>query len=94
MRRLRAQSLPDDGVDVRGTKALARGNIGEAHQGMHESQLPGMIQLEAGNALAVGENRWFGKFAQLTAVDERFQDVLLGIVVVVDDLRHALAEFG
>jgi hypothetical protein len=37
-----------------GTKALARGNIGEAHQGMHDGQLPEMIRLEAGNALAVG----------------------------------------
>jgi hypothetical protein len=61
---------------------------------MHDGQLHGMIQLEAGNALAVGENRWFGEFAQLPAIDECFQDVLLGIVVVVDDLRHSLAEFG
>jgi len=53
-----------------------------------------MIKLQAGNTLAVGENRRFGDFAQLTAIDEYFQDLLLGIVVVVDDLRHSLAYFG
>jgi hypothetical protein len=44
---------------------------------MHDSQLSRMIELEAGDALAVGEDRWLGKLSQLAAVQESLQDVLL-----------------
>ena len=51
-----------------------------------------MIELEAGDALTVGQYGWLGKFPQLAAVYERLQEVLLGVVIVVDDLGHPLAE--
>ena len=34
----------------------------------------------------------FGQFAQLPAIDERLQDILLDVVIVVDDRGHLLAQ--
>ena len=52
-----------------------------------------MIQFQAGDAFAVRQNRGLGQFAQLPAIDERLQYVLLDVVVVVDDRRHLLSQF-
>ena len=59
---------------------------------MHHGELPGVVQLEAGNPPAVAKNRRLGELAQLTAVNECLQDVLLDVVVVVDHGRHSLAQ--
>jgi hypothetical protein len=67
--------------------------MAEADQGVHQRQLPGVAQLQAGDAVAIGKNRGFGQLAQLPAIDERLQDVLLDVVVVVDDRRHLLPKF-
>ena len=40
----------------------------------------------------VGQGGGLSQFLELAAIDESFQDVLLGIVVVVNDLGHALAQ--
>ncbi len=53
-----------------------------------------LIELEAGDAFAVGQARRCGEFAQLPAVDERFDDVLLDREVPVRDGRHGLAQPG
>lgn len=66
--------------------------MGEAHQRVHHGDLPRVIQLETGYPPSVGKNRGLGEFAQLAAIDECFHPVLLDVVVVVDDLRHAVAE--
>jgi hypothetical protein len=52
---------------------------------MHQRQLPGVIQFQARDALAVRKNRGFGQFAQLASIDERFENVLLNVVMVVND---------
>ena len=70
----------------------AGGDIGEAHQSVHQRQLPRVIELEARDALSVGQGGGRSQFLELAAIDESFQDVLLGIVVVVNDLGHALAQ--
>jgi len=48
---------------------------------MHQGKLAGMIELEAGNALATWQRGWFGKLQELSAIHERFQDILLDVVV-------------
>ena len=59
---------------------------------MHHRQLPRVIELKAWDPLSVGQGGGLSQFLELAAIDESFQDVLLGIVVVVNDLGHALAQ--
>jgi hypothetical protein len=57
-------------------EGITGGYVREADEGMHQGELARMIELEAGNAFAIRQTRGFGELAQLSAVDERFQDVL------------------
>ena len=81
------------GIDLRCREGVLRGDMAEADQGVHQRQLPGMIQFQAGDAFAVRQNRGLGQFAQLPPIDECLEDVLLDVVVVVDDRRHLLSQF-
>ena len=53
-----------------------------------------MIELQAGNPFAVGEDRGLAELAKLAAIDEGFQNVLLNVEVIVDDGGKFLSEFG
>jgi hypothetical protein len=53
---------------------------------MHDCQLSRVIELETWYSPSAWENGRLGQFSQLPAVDKGFQNVLLDIVVVVDDL--------
>ena len=66
--------------------------VREAHERVHQGELTGMIELEAGNALAIGQKRGCGQGTKLTAVDEGFYDVLLDVQVGVDDGGHLGAQ--
>ena len=44
-----------------------------------------MIQLQAGEAFAVGQYAGLSELPELTAIDEGFQDVLLDGELVIDD---------
>ena len=61
-------------------------------QRVHQSKLARMIEFQAGYAFAAGKNGRLGELAQLAAVDECLQDVLLNILVVVDDGRELLPQ--
>lgn len=87
-----AQGSECRGVKVLGGELAAGRDIGKTHQRMHHGQLPRVIQLEAGYPSSVGKDRGFGELAQLTAADEGLHHVLLDVVVVVDDLGHAVAQ--
>jgi hypothetical protein len=52
-----------------------------------------MIELEAGNPFAVGEDSGLAELAKLAAIDEGFENVLLNVEVVVDDGGKLLLEF-
>jgi len=75
----------------RSIEAGARRDVGESHEGMHEGQLPGMIELQARDALAGEEHGWFGEVPELATVDERLEDVLLDIEIRVDNAGEPLA---
>ena len=72
-------------------EGITGGDVREADEGMHQGELARMIELEAGNAFAIRQARGFGELAQLSAVDERFRDVLLEGEIAVDDCRYRLA---
>jgi hypothetical protein len=79
-------------VKIGGGKPTVGGNVGEAHQGVHDRELSRGIEFESWYPPSARENGRRRQFPQLTSVDEGFQYVLLDIVVVVDDLRHPLAK--
>jgi hypothetical protein len=41
-------------MDFAGAESVGGGDLGEADQGVHQGQSPGVIQFQAGNTLAVG----------------------------------------
>jgi len=46
--------------------------MAETDQGVHQGQLPRVIQFQAGNPPAIGQNGGLRQLAQLPAVDEGF----------------------
>ena len=82
----RPECIECRGVEIGRGESAVGGDIGEPHQRGHHGELPRVIELETGYPPAVGKNLGLGELAQLTAVDEYFQDILLDVVVVVDDL--------
>jgi hypothetical protein len=66
--------------------------MGEAHEGVHQGELPWVVELEAWDALACRGDGWLGEAAKLAAVDEGLQDVLLDIEVIVVDGTEPIAE--
>ena len=60
-------------------------DVRKADERLHECELSGVIELEPWNAFAVGQNHGLGELEPLSAVHERFQDVLLDVVIPVDD---------
>src|SRR5215472_15511803 len=53
-----------------------------------------MIQLQAGNAFAIGQQGRLGKLAELGAIDKGFQNVLLNVEVVIHDGSKLLSQYG
>ena len=79
---------------IGGGETVLRSNVGKADQSVHDCQLPGMIELESGDTFAIGQDCRLGELVQLSAIDERFEDVLLDVVIPVDDARHFFAQSG
>ena len=65
-------------------EAVAGGDVTEAHESVHEGELPRIVELEAGNALSGGGDRRLRQLSQLPSIKERFDDVLLDVHIVVD----------
>jgi hypothetical protein len=80
----RSESFQGVWINLLGGECTGRSDVGEADQSMHQGQLAGMIELEAGNALATWQHGWFGKLPELPAIHERFKDILLDIVVAIN----------
>ncbi len=88
-----AQGLGGLGMEFCGGKGAFCGDVGEAQQGMHQGQLARMIELQARNAFAVGEESGLAELAELAAIDEGLQHVLLNVEVVVGDGRKFVSKF-
>lgn len=76
-----------------GRKRVRRGDVREAHQGMHQGQLPRVIELQTRDAFAVREDSGLAEVPQLATIEEGFQDVLLNIQVVVNNRGKLLTEW-
>ena len=82
-----AERFDDGGVHFGSGEGIAGRNVCEAHQRMHQGELPRVIEPEARNALSRrGESR-FRELSQLAAIDKGFQDILLHVEVVIVDRR-------
>jgi len=88
------QGLGGLGVQFCGGKGAFGGDVGEAQQSVHQGQLPRVIELQAGNPFAVGQDRGLAELVKLAAIDEGFENVLLNVEVVVDDRGKLLPELG
>ena len=82
-----AEGFDDGGMDFGSGEGIASRDVCEAHKRVHQSKLPRMIELEAGNALSRRRDGRFCELSQLAAIDKGFQDVLLDVEVVVVDRR-------
>ena len=82
------------GVELLGGESVGGRDVGEAHEGVHERQLSGMVEFEAGDASAVRQDGGLGELAELPAIHEGLQDVLLDVEVVVDDGGKLGAQCG
>ena len=47
------------------SRAIQVSDVGETHQGMHDGELPWVVELEAGDSSSAGENSWLSQFPQL-----------------------------
>jgi len=90
----KSESVQHRLIEIGSGEGGAGSDVGIADQSMHQRQLPRVIELKAGDALSLGQGGGGNEFLELAAIDESFQDVLLSIVVVVNDLGHALTQLG
>jgi hypothetical protein len=79
-------------MEVLGREGIASGNVVEPDESVHECELPRVIEFEPRHAFAIGEVGRFGEMAQLAAIDERFENVLLDGEVAVGDGGHGRAQ--
>jgi hypothetical protein len=59
--------------------------VREAHESVHQGELPGVIESQSRNAFSRRSNGRFGEAPQLAAIDESLKDILLHIEIVVVD---------
>ena len=80
-----SERLDDVRVDLRSGEAIAGGDVREAHEGVHQGELAGVIEPQSWNAFPCRSNGRFSESLQLAAIDEGLQDVLLHIEIIVVD---------
>lgn len=79
---------------VGGREGLPAEDVGEAEVAGINASLARAIELESGDASATRQDGRVAEVAQLAAVDEGFEDVLLVVQVGVDDGIELLTEGG
>ena len=57
----------------------------EAHEGVHQGKLAGVVEPQSRNALPCRGNGRFGESSQLATVNEGLENILLDVEVVVVD---------
>jgi hypothetical protein len=87
-----AERIEDFRVEFGSRECRAAGNMGKANQRVHQRQLARVVEFQTGYAFAARQDGRFSEFAQLTAVDERLQDILLDVLVIVVDSRELLPQ--
>src|SRR5262249_41492226 len=72
-------------VELGGGKRAPGRDVRDADQGMHQSELPRVVQLQARHTFAGGEDGGLAQGPELPAIDEGLQDVLLHIEVAIEN---------
>ena len=88
------QSGQNVGIKLSGRKGASRGNVSEAYQGVHQSQLSWVVELESRDAFTAGKHGGLCQVMELASIDEAFQDVLLNIKIIVANGREPVTELG
>src|ERR1700751_5278136 len=71
------------GIKLGGGEGVARSDVSEAYQGVHEGQLSWVVEFEPRDAFTTGKHGGLCQFVELASVNKALQDVLLNIKVVV-----------
>ena len=79
-------------MDVAGAEGAGRGDLGKADHGVHQGQLPGVVEFEAGNAFTRRGMGRLGELVKLPAIYEGLKDILADVEVVVVDRRELAAQ--
>ena len=72
-------------IEFCGGNAVAGGDVREAHEGVHQGKLAGMVEPQSRNAFPRRGNGRFSEPSQLAAIDEGLEDILLHIEIIVVD---------
>ncbi len=73
-------------------EGIAGSDVGEAHERLHERELPAVIELQARDAFAAGQHGSLAELSKRSTVYKGFQDVLPHIEIPVGDPLQRLAQ--
>src|ERR1700751_819446 len=82
------------GIKLGGGEGVARSDVSEAYQGVHEGQLSWVVEFEPGDAFAAGKHGGLCQVVELTSVGKDLQYILPNIKIMVADGREPVAELG
>jgi len=71
------------GIKFGSSEGVAGSDMSEAYQGVHQGQLPWVVEFEPGNAFTAGKDSGLGQVVELPSVNKAFQYVLLNIKIIV-----------
>ena len=80
-----SERLDDVRVDIRSGEAIAGSDVREAHEGMHQGELAGVIKPQSWNAFPCRTNGRFGEPSEFAAIDEGLEDILLHVEIIIVD---------
>jgi hypothetical protein len=89
-----AQGRGDVGMNFTGAEGVGGRNLGKAHQGVHQGQLPRIVELEARDAFAGRGQGRCRETLQVSAINKGFEDILLLVTGQVVPMNPAAAVRG
>ena len=75
-------------MEVTSREGVPSGEVGETDERVHQGELARVIEFESGDAFAIRQPRGFRELAQLAAVDEGFEDVLLHREIAIGEPKY------
>src|SRR6201984_2404997 len=82
------------GIKLGGGEGVARSDVSEAYQGVHEGQLSWVVDVEPRDAFTTGKHGGLCQFVELASVNKALQDVLLNIKIVVANGGVLVSQLG
>ena len=82
------------GMKLGGGESVGGSDVSEAYQGVHEGQLPWVVEFESRDAFTAGKHGGLCQLMELPSVDKAFQDVLLNVKIIVANTGEPVSELG